>query len=106
MYAGHDIVSVNGTFLEVPNITYIYTEVKLCVSFDSIASIDGTVVFAHRTDKPNELLAYNLNTTNCTTAPPAGNYIVGVFIQNGNDFLEEPAISPSIFIHTVLKGEY
>ena len=81
VFAAKEAISVNGTFLQLPDVTN--SGVKLCVSFGSSTSTDGTVVFAHRIDDCNRLLAYFLNTTNCFTAPAAGDYIVVVFSRNG-----------------------
>jgi len=89
---------VNGIILEVPNVTN--TEVKLCVSFESSASSDRIVVLAHLVGDPQKLLAYYLNTTNCTTAPDPGDYIVAVFIYNVGSALQAPATSPDVYVFT------
>ena len=84
------LVSVNGTFVKVKS-----TEMQVCVSFDCIASDKKIVVVAHHADDDDqeELSAY---TSNCFTAPAAGNYMVGVFTQNGDSSLEAPATFPTI----------
>ena len=88
VFAAKEVISVNGTLLEVPNTTN--SGVKLCVSFGSSTNTDGTVVLAHRINDCNRLLAYFLNTTNCFTAPAAGDYIVVAFSQNGDNIMEVP----------------
>ena len=90
---------MNGTFLQVSDIAD--TRVNLCVSFGSIANTDGAVVLAHHRDDPKKLLAYTLDaTTNCTnvTAPPAGEYIVGVFTQSDGSALREPATTFTVSV--------
>lgn len=104
VYTDDEVVSVNGRSLEVPNTTN--AEVKLCVSFGTTTSTDGTVVLAHRQGDPKTLLAYNLNTTNCTTAPPAGEYIVGVFTQTRSNVLREPATTPTFSFSMIPNSEY
>ena len=101
-HAADEVASVNGTFLEVPNITN--AEFKLCVYFKS-SNIDGIVVLAHHTDHPEKLLAYFLNTT-CATPPPPGSYIIGVFIQSRYNTLEEPATPLTISVGIVSISEY
>ena len=103
-YADDEVVSVNGTFLEVPNTTN--AEVELCVSFGSSANTDGTVVLAHRQGDPRKLLRYTLNAINCTTAPPAGDYIVGVFTQTRSNVLREPATTPTFSFSMIPNSEY
>ena len=106
-YADDEVVSVNGIFLEVPNVTNTITaKMKLCVSFGPNTSTDGTIVLAHHYGDPRKLLMYNLNTTNCTTAPPAGDYIVGVFTQTRGNDLKVPATSPTFSFHSVPNSEY
>ena len=100
-HTADEVVSVNGTFLEVPNVTN--TELKLCVYFKS-SNIDGIVVLAHHTDDPEKLLAYFLNTT-CATPPPPGGYIIGVFTQSRYNTLEEPATPLTISVHIVSISE-
>ena len=86
--AAKEVISVNGTFLQLPDVTNL--GVKLCVPFGSGTNTDGIVVLAHRINDCNRLLAYFLNTTNCFTAPAAGDYIVVVFSRNGDDIMEVP----------------
>ena len=104
VYADDEIVSVNGISLDVPDT--VNAEVRLCVSFGPNTSTDGTVVVAHRQGDPKTLLAYNLTTTDCTTAPPAGNYIVGVFTQTRGNALRELATTPTFSFDFVSKSEY
>ena len=96
--AADELVSVNGLILQVPNVTN--TEVKLCVFFESSTGSNRIVVFAHLVGDPQKLLAYYLNTTNCTAAPDPGNYIVGVFIHYVGNALKAPATSPNITLST------
>ena len=63
------------------------------------------ILLAHRYGDPQKLLAYFLNATNCTTAPDAGRYVVGVFNQTGGSTLKPPATPPNISIVTVLISE-
>lgn len=92
---------MNGIILEVPNVTN--TEVMLCVSFESSTSSDRITIFAHLVGYPQKLLAYYLNTTNCTPAPDPGDYIVAVFIYNVGSALKTPATSPDVH---VFNSEY
>ena len=92
---------MNGTLLQVPDISS--TEVKLCVSFESSNKI---VVLAHRYGDPKKLLAYFLNTTNCTTAPAAGYYIVAVFSQTSGNVLKPTTTPPTIFYEIMTISEY
>ena len=103
MFADEEVVSVSGTFLQVPDIAN--TEVKLCVSFESSTSSDRIIVLAHHIDDTEKLSAYFLNTTNCTSAPAAGGYVVGVFTQNGDSTLKVPATPPTISVGTVPISE-
>ena len=96
-------VSVNGTFLQVPDIAN--TEVKLCVSFQSSTSSDRIIVLAHHINDTEKLSAYLLNATNCTAAPPPGVYVIGVLTQNGDNALKPPATPHTISIDT-LPSEY
>ena len=102
MCAADDIVSVNGTFVEVTS-----TQVSVCVFFDCINSNNGIVVLAHHVDDDDyeELSAYHLalNTTNCFVAPAPGHYNVGVFTRNHNNILEVPTMPPTITIDNVLS---
>lgn len=102
--AADEVISVNGTFLKVPDVTN--TELKLCVSFDSSTNTDGTVVLAHHMNDCNKLSAYYLNTTNCITPPPPGDYSVGVFTRSHDNILKAPAAPPTISIGTVAISEY
>ena len=102
VYAGDEVVSVSGISLKVPDATN--ANVKLCVSFGLNTISDGTVVVAHHQGDPRKLLRYNF-TTNCTTAPPAGNYIVGVFTQSGSNVLREPATPPTLSVEIVSNSE-
>ena len=102
--AGNEVISVNGTFLKVPDVTN--TELKLCVSFKSSSISDGIVVLAHHINDCNKLSAYYLNTTNCIAAPPPGDYSVGVFTQSHDNILKPPATPPTISIDTVPISEY
>ena len=80
LFVDNELVTVNGTSLHVPDTTN--GEVKLCVSSESIANTDMTVVLAHQWDNAKKLLAYFLSaTTSCTRAPDTGDYIVAVFAQ-------------------------
>ena len=101
--AADKVVSVNGTYVEVPDATN--TEVNLCISFESSSSSDRIVVLAHHRGDPEKLSAFCLNSTNCTEAPPAGNYSIGVFNQTAGSILTPPAMSPTISIHTVPISE-
>ena len=104
LYADNKIVSVNGTLLQVPDVSSI--EVKLCVSLEGNTSSNMTVVLVHRYGDPHKLLAYFLNTTNCTTAPPAGDYVVGVFALTSDNLLKLLATYPTIFYGTMTISEY
>ena len=99
-----EVLSVNGISMEVPNIGN--TEMKVCVSFGFSTPSDRTIVLAHHINDPEKLSAYFLNATNCTTAPPAGDYIVGVFTQSVGITLEVPATPPTISILIVPISEY
>ena len=92
---------MNGTLLQVPDI--LSTEVKLCVSFESSNKI---VILAHRYGDSKKLFAYFLNTTNCTTAPAAGYYIVAVFTQTSDNVLKPTTTPPTIFYETMTISEY
>ena len=70
----------------------------LCVSFESNTNKETIILLAHRYGKPQKLLAYYLNTTNCTPAPDAGDYVVGVFNHTGESILKAPATPPNISI--------
>ena len=93
-----------GPFLKVPDI--VNAEVNLCVSIKPDASSDKIIVLAHRIDDTEKLSAYNLTTTNCTAAPAPGDYVIGVFTQNGDSVLKEPATPPTISIDIVPISEY
>ena len=95
---------MNGTFLQVPDIAN--AEVKLCVFFKSSTTSDRIIVLAHHFNNTEKLSAYLLNTTNCTTAPAPGGYVVGVFIQNGDNALKPPATPPNISVVTGTISEY
>ena len=90
VFTANQLISVNGTFVKVKS-----TEIQVCVSFDCITSNKRMVVLAHHVDDDDqeELSAY---TSNCFTAPAAGNYMVGVFTQNGDNSLEAPGTFPTI----------
>ena len=94
VFAAKEVISVNGTFLRLPDVTN--SGVKLCVSFGSSTNTDGTVVLAHRINDCNRLLAYFFNTTNCLTAPAAGDYIFGSFSRNGDNIMEAPVTLSTI----------
>ena len=105
LFADNETVAVNGTFLLVPDATN--REVNLCISSESIANTDMTVVLAHQWDNPKKLLAYFLNATaNCARAPDTGGYIFGVFTQNGDNILKAPATPPTISLYTLPISEY
>ena len=104
LYADNKIVSVNGTLLQVPDISS--TVVKLCVPLEGNTSSNMTVVLVHRYGDPHKLLVYFLNTTNCTTAPPAGNYVVGVFTLTSDNLLKPLATHPTIYYGTMTISEY
>ena len=95
---------MNGTFLQVPDIAN--TEVTLCVSFTSSTCNDRIIVLVHHINDTEKLSAYFLNTTNCTTAPAPGDYVVGVFIQSDDSTLKVPATPPTISVGTVPISEY
>ena len=103
-YTADEVVSVNGTSVEVPDVTN--TELNLCVSFNSSSSSDRIVVLAHHQHDPEKLSAYCLNSTYCTEAPVAGNYSIGVFNQTTGSILIPPATPPIISIYTVSIREY
>lgn len=98
-----DVISVNGTFLEVPDIAN--PEAMLCVSFESNIHNDRIVVLGHHVDDPKNLTMYSLTTANCTTAPSPGGYVFGLFTQNGSHTLKAPATSLSISFAVVLISE-
>ena len=105
LFADNETVTVNGRFLQVPDTTN--GEVKLCVSSESVANTDMTVVLAHQWDNTKKLLAYFLNATaNCARAPDTGDYIFGVFTQNGDNILKAPATPPMISFATMPISEY
>ena len=104
MCTGDEVIFVNGMLLKVPDVTN--TELKLCVTFESSTITDGTVVLAHHLNNRNKLSAYYLNTTNCITPPPPGNYGVGVFTQSHDNILKAPATLPIISLDTVPISEY
>ena len=104
MFADNEAVSVNGTFLQVPDIAN--TEVKLCVSFQSSSSSDRIIVLVHHRGDPKKLSAYFMNTSNCTTAPTPGVYVVGVLTQSHDSTLKIPATPPTISVGTVPISEY
>ena len=89
---------MGGRFLRVPNSTNTSTKAMLCVSFESSTNKDTIVLLAHLFGNPQKLLAYYLNTTKCTPAPAAGDYVVGVFNQTGESILKAPASPPNISI--------
>ena len=97
-------VSVNGTFLQVPDIAN--TEMELCVSFQSSSSSDRIIVLVHHRSDPKKLSAYFMNSSNCTTAPTPGVYVVGVFTQSRDSTLKIPATPPTISVGTVPISEY
>ena len=101
MCAGSEVLLVPGTMLEVPDIAD--ADVKLCISIEPDPSSDTIVVLAHHIDDPEELLAYFLDVTNCTTAPDAGSYFFAVFVQNEDKIMKAP---PTIFFTTVSVSEY
>ena len=96
---------MNGKFLQVPDVSSTDLEVKLCVFFKVNTSSNVTVVLAHRYGDPKQLLAYFLNTTNCTTTPAAGDYVVGVFALTSENILKPPAIPPTIFFEIMIISE-
>ena len=105
LFAGNELVTVNGTFLHVPDTAN--GEVNLCISSESIANTDMAVVLAHQWDNPKKLLAYFLSaTTYCTRAPDTGDYIFAVFAQNGDNILKAPATPPMISFATMPISEY
>ena len=104
VFADGEFVSVNGTFLQVPDIAN--AEVKLCVSFQSSTTSDRIIVLAHHIDNTEKLSAYFLNATNCTAAPAPGDYVVGVFAQSHDSTLKVPATSPTISVGTGPISEY
>ena len=103
-YTADEVVSVNGTSVEVPDVAN--TELNLCVSFKSRSSSDRIVVLAHHQRDPEKLSAYCLNSTNCTEAPLAGNYSIGVFNQTAGSILIPPATPATVSIYTVPISEY
>ena len=104
VFVDDEAVSVNGTFLQVPDIAN--TEVKLCVSFQYSSSSDRIIVLVHHRGDPKKLSAYFMNTSNCTTAPTPGVYVVGVFTQSHDSTLKPPASPPTISVGTVPISEY
>ena len=104
MCAGSEVLLVPGTMLEVPDIAD--ADVKLCISIEPDPSSDTIVVLAHHIDDPEELLAYFLDVTNCTTAPDAGSYFFAVFVQNEDKIMKAPITPPTIFFNTVPISEY
>lgn len=99
-----DVASVNGIFLEVPDI--INADLILCVSFESSSKVNGTVLLAQHIDDPEKLLVLFLDSTNCAMAPPPGGYIIGLFTRSSEGTLEEPATPLTISFHTVPNSEY
>ena len=100
LFADNELVTVNGTFLHVPDTAN--GEVNLCISSKSIDNTDMAVVLAHHWDNPKKLLAYFLNATaNCARAPDTGDYIFGVFTQNGDNILKALATPPMISFATM-----
>ena len=97
-----DTASVNGTFLEVPDII----NAELCVSFESNSKVNGTVLLAQRIDDPEKLLVFFPDSTNCAMAPPPGGYSLGVFTQSSENTLQEPATPLTISVHIVPISEY
>ena len=95
---------MNGTFLQVPDIAN--TKVTLCVSFTSSTSNDRIIVLVHHINDTEKLSAYFLNTTNCTTAPAPGDYVVGVFIQSDDSTVKVPATPPTISVGILPISEY
>lgn len=105
LFADNELVAVNGISLHVPDTAN--GEVDLCISSESVANTDMAVVLAHKQDNPKKLLAYFLSAaTNCTRAPDTGDYIFGVFIQNGDNILKAPATPPTISFYTMPISEY
>ena len=95
---------MNGTFLKVPDT--VNAKLKLCVSFGSSTSTEGTVVLAHPVNDSKRLSAYFLNTSNCTAPLDAGYYTVGVFNKSSKNTLEEPFTSPTFSFYTEPISEY
>ena len=93
---------MNGTFLQVPD----NASTEMCISFQSRTSSEKIIVLAHHINDTEKLSAYLLNTTNCTTAPPPGVYVVGVFTQSHDSTLKPPASPPTISVGTVPISEY
>ena len=105
MCAGSEVLLVPGTMLEVPDIAD--ADVKLCVSsIEPDPSTNTIVVLAHHIDDPEELLAYFLDVTNCTTAPAPGSYFFAVFVQNEDKIMKAPVTPPTIFFNTASISEY
>ena len=105
LFADNELVTVNGTSLHVPDTAN--GEVNLCISSESIANTDMAVVLAYQWDNPKKLLAYFLNATaNCARAPDTGDYIFGVFTQNGDNILKAPATPPTISFDVLPISEY
>lgn len=98
-----DVASVNGTFLEVPDIS---AELILCIFFESSSKVNGTVLLAQRIDDPEKLLVFFPDSTNCAMAPPPGAYILGLFTQSSENALEEPTTPLTISVHIVPISEY
>ena len=94
---------MNGILLQVPDISS--TVVKLCASFEVNTSSNMTVLLAHHYGDPHKLLAYFLNTANCTTALPAGDYVVGVFVLTSDKILKPLATHPTIFFEIMTISE-
>ena len=99
-----DVASVNGTFLEVPDI--INAELILCVSFESSSKVNGTVLLAQRINDPEKLLVFFPDSTNCAMVPSPGGYSLGVFTQSSENTLQEPATPLTISVHIVPISEY
>ena len=99
-----DVASVNGIFLEVPDI--ISAELILCIFFESSSKVNGTVLLAQHIDDPEKLLVFFPDSTNCAMAPPPGGYSLGVFAQSSECSLEEPATPLTISVHIVPISEY
>ena len=99
-----EVPSVDGAFLKVPDI--VNSKVKLCVSFGSSTSTEGTLVLAHPANDFKRLSAYFLNTSNCTAPLDAGYYTVGVFTKSSESTLKEPVASPIFSFYTETISEY
>ena len=101
MCAGSKVLLVPGTMLDIAD-----ADVKLCISIELDPSSDTIVVLAHHIDDPEELLAYFLDVTNCTTAPAPGSYFIAVFVQNEDKITKAPITPPTIFFNTASISEY